>query len=424
MSGHLAFFGDEDINVAPLLHLGLYGVQHRGQINSGLTVINGEVFNEIRGVGLVSDIYSDKEINKLVGNKGVAHVKYAFADEPLDDTVMPETYEYDKKLCSLSIDGNMIDRSFHQREFIKILNNLDTATEEIGKLKGAFSVIYMDAERMIVIRDPHGIKNISIGKYEDTFVASSETCVFDIVGAEFIKDLEPGEIAIFENGEMRSIFTPFRNSKNCIFEFVYISRQDSYIDGKSVYEARYNMGRRLAEEHPVNADIVIGSPDSGTIAALGYSHESGIQYREGILKNRYVGRTFILPDQKMREKSVKIKMNPLRINLEGKRVVLVDDSIVRGTTIKKTVEMLRNAGATEVHVRVACPPVTTSCNLCVDTPDERYLIGANLSVEETRKEINADSLGYLSLDALIRCCSKDGNLFCKNCFDGNYPIEV
>lgn len=424
MSGHLAFFGNEDINVAPLLHLGLYGLQHRGQINSGLTVINKEVLNDIRGVGLVSDIYSDKEVNKLVGNKGIAHVKYAFADEPLDDTVMPETYEYDKKLCSLSIDGNLIDKSIHQREFIKILNNPETAPDEISNIKGAYSVIYMDSDRMIAIRDPWGIKNLSIGMYEDTYVVSSETCVFDSIGAEYIRDVEPGEIVIFDEDGMRSVYTTFRTCKNCIFEFVYISRQDSYIDGKSVYEARYNMGRKLAEQHPVNADIVIGSPDSGTIASLGYSHESGIRYSEGILKNRYVGRTFILPDQKMREKSVKIKMNPLKTNLEGKRVILVDDSIVRGTTIRKTVEMLRNAGAVEVHVRIACPPVTTSCNLCVDTPDERYLVGANLTVEETMKEINADSLAYLSLDSLVRCCGKDNEMFCKNCFDGNYPIEV
>lgn len=280
----------------------------------------------------------------------------------------------------------------------------------------------MDEDKLTVVRDPWGIKSFFLGKYNDSYVVASETCAIDAIGAEYLRDIAPGEIVTINKYGLNSKFVERRDEKSCIFEFVYLSRQDSYINGKSIYDARSNMGRRLAEESPVNGDVVIGAPDSGTIAALGFSHESGIQYREGILKNRYVGRTFILPDQRMRDKSVKIKLNPLKKNLKGKRVILVDDSIVRGTTIKSTVAMIKDAGATEVHVRIACPPVTTSCDLCVDTPSEDKLIGANHTVEETREIIGADSLAYLSLDGLVYACS--GNGFCKNCFDGKYPIEV
>lgn len=421
MSGHIGIFSKENINVAPLLHWSLYALQHRGEVGSGMAVFTGDDVKEIRGNGLVSDIYNEDEINSIVGNKGAAHVKYAFQDETTEDVLLPEVFNINDKKRILSIDGNFLEKSLCRSDLMDMIIS-ENITEHINKLYGAYSIIYMDEDKMIVIRDPWGIKSMVIGKYDNSFVVASETAAIDSIGAEFIRDIAPGEIVIIDKEGLKSKFVENRYERNCIFEFVYISRQDSYINGKSVYETRYNLGRKLAEESPVNADVVIDAPDSGTIAALGYSHESGIQYKEGILKNRYVGRTFILPDQKMREKSVKIKMNPLKRNLDGKRVILVDDSIVRGTTIKNTVKMLRDAGAIEIHVRIACPPVVKSCDLCVDTPSEDNLIGANMTVEETCKEIGADSLAYLSLDSLVNACG--GNRYCKHCFDGNYPIEV
>lgn len=422
MSGHIGIFGNENINVAPLLHWSLYALQHRGEVGSGLVVIDDSKISQLRGQGLVSDIYDEEEVNSIVGNKGAAHVKYAFEDEEEGKAYLPEVFPCKDSEALLSIDGNFLEKALSRKHIADFLCDEEDLPKKIKNLKGAYSIIHINKDRMIAIRDPWGIKTLVIGKYDNSYVVASETAAIDSIGAEYVRDLEPGEIVTFTKDGMKSEFADHRDEQACIFEFVYIARQDSYIEGKSVYEARYNMGRRLAEEAPVNGDLVIGAPDSGTIAALGYSHESRIPYKEGILKNRYVGRSFILPDQRMREKAVKIKMNPLRKNLEGKRVILVDDSIVRGTTIKSTVKMLRDAGAIEVHVRIACPPVKHSCDLCVDTPDEKYLIGANLSVEETRKEIGADSLAYLSLDSLINVCG--GNKFCKHCFDGKYPIEV
>ena len=422
MSGHIGIFGNEDINVAPLLHWSLYALQHRGEVGSGLVVVDDDNISQLRGPGLVSDIYKEEEINSLKGNKGAAHVRYAFEDDDINAPFLPEVFPCEDSQALLSIDGNFLEKALSRKHIADFLCNEKDLPEKIKNLKGAYSIIHINKDRMIAIRDPWGIKNLVLGKYDNSYVVASETAAIDSIGAEFLRDILPGEIVTIDKDGLRSQFTGERQEKNCIFEYVYIARQDSYIEGKSVYEARYNMGRRLAEEEPVNGDLVIGAPDSGTIAALGYSHESRIPYKEGILKNRYVGRSFILPDQRMREKAVKIKMNPLKKNLDGKRVILVDDSIVRGTTIKSTVKMLRDAGAIEVHVRIACPPVKHSCDLCVDTPDEKYLIGANLSVEETCKEICADSLAYLSLDSLVSVCG--GNRFCKHCFDGKYPIEV
>jgi amidophosphoribosyltransferase len=423
LSGHIAIFGEDDINVAPLLHWGLYALQHRGEVGSGLVALdeNGK-FSKLRGNGLVSEVYDEERINSIPGNKGAAHCKYAFASESKEKALLPEVFKYEGKETALSIDGNFLEKSINREDFIPWFNDLESLPERINNLHGAYSIIYIDQDKMVVVRDPWGIKSFFIGKYNNSYVVASETCAIDAVGGEYLRDLAPGEIVIIDKNGMQSKFVERRDEKTCIFEFVYLSRQDSNINGKSVYEARYNMGRRLADESPVNADVVIDAPDSGTIAALGFSHESGIQYREGILKNRYVGRTFILPDERMREKSVQIKHNPLKKNLKGKRVILVDDSIVRGTTIKNTVKMLKDAGAIEVHVRIACPPVTTSCDLCVDTPSKDKLIGANYTVEETRDIIGADSLAYLSLEGLTYICG--GDIFCKNCFDGKYPIEV
>ncbi len=422
MSGHIGIYSNNEISIAPLLYFGLYALQHRGEVGSGMAVLNeGNVFEQ-RGPGLVSDIYNEESLNDIKGNVGCAHVKYAFSDETEEKVLLPEVFETNGKLGLLSIDGNFLEKTFCRRDLVNVLVEEESLPDKINYLYGAYSIIYIEEDKMIGIRDPWGIKSLILGKLEDSYILSSESAAIETIGGQYIRDLEPGEILFIKKGKVESFFVKERVEKNCIFEFVYISRQDSFINEKSVYEVRYNLGRRLAEQYPVNADVVIGAPDSGTIAALGYSHESRIQYKEGILKNRYIGRTFILPTQDLREKSVKIKLNPLKKNLQGKRVILVDDSIVRGTTIKNTVKMLKDAGAIEVHVRIACPPVIRSCDLCVDTPSEDHLIGANKTVEETRDYIGADSLAYLSLESLLSSCG--GNRFCKHCFDGKYPIEV
>lgn len=422
MSGHIGIFG-KDVNVTYELYWALYALQHRGEVASGIAVLDDEKSDLVSGLGLVGDIFSEEEINRLNGAKGVAHVKYAFHDDLDNLIVYPLIYDDLGYPEILSVDGSFIEKEVNQNDVIKIFRDSDNITKNLPSIKGAYSIVYLTPEKMVVARDPWGIKNMVIGRYGSNYVVASETCAIESIGAEILRELVAGEIVTIDENGLRSELTETRVEKNCIFEFVYTARQDSYINGLSVYESRYNMGRRLAEEAPVNADVVIGAPDSGTIAALGYSHESRIQYKEGILKNRYVGRTFTLPEQSMRERAVKIKLNPLRRNLDGKRVILVDDSIVRGTTIRNTVAMLRNAGAAEVHVRIAAPPVVYSCNLCVDTPSRDNLIGANKTIEETREIIGADSLAYLSIDSLIRCCGGQ-NIYCKHCFDGNYPINL
>lgn len=422
MSGHIGIYGSENVSVAPLLYISLYALQHRGEVGSGMSILNGKEYFEIKGKGLVSDIYKEEDISTLLGNKGLAHVKYAFSEEKEEKIFLPEVFETTNGKSILSIDGNFLEKTICRNDLVNNLEDESNLEKNIQNLKGAYSIIYLKEDFMIGIRDPWGIKGLVLGRVNNSYILASETSGIDSIGGEYIRDLEPGEILFIKDNEIVSKYTENRTEKSCIFDFVYTARQDSFINKKSVYEARYNLGRKLASEHPVNGDVVIGTPDSGTIAALGYSHESRIAYKEGILKNRYVGRTFILPEQSLREKSVKIKMNPLKINLEGKRVILVDDSIVRGTTIKNTVKMLKDANALEVHVRVACPPVLHSCDLCVDTPSEENLISANMTKEETKDYIGADSLEYLSMDGLLQ--SFGGEIFCRHCFDGNYPIEV
>ncbi len=261
MSGHLAIFGNEDINVAPLLHWGLYALQHRGEVGSGLAVLNEGDFDVIRGNGLVSEVYKEEAINSMQGNKGAAHVKYAFSDETKELVLLPEVFQYEGKPRMISIDGNFLEKSICREDFIPKFNDLDNIANEINHLYGAYSIIYMDEDKLIVVRDPWGIKSFFLGKYNDSFVVASETCAIDAIGAEYLRDIAPGEIVIIDKDGMRSKFVERRDEKACIFEFVYLSRQDSYIKGKSIYDCRYNMGRRLAEESPVNADVVIDAPD-------------------------------------------------------------------------------------------------------------------------------------------------------------------
>ncbi|NLY20761.1 MAG: amidophosphoribosyltransferase [Tissierellia bacterium] len=422
MSGNFAIFGNEKMDVSTIINVALYAIQHRGQICTGMTIFdyNNEI-RDIKGQGLVSTVYNDREVKLLEGNKGVGHVKYAFSDEAYDPNFMPYIYTVDGNDIVISIEGNVPESNISPRVFVDLIrSDKETMLKGIPEIKGAYSAIYMDEDKMVGIRDPWGIKPLSLGIFNGAYMLSSETCAFDSVGGEFIRDIEPGEIIFIEKDKIHSYKVDEHKKALCIFEFVYIARQDSYIENKSVYEARYNMGKELYKECPTDGDIVIGAPDSGTIASLGYARESGIPFEQGIVKNRYIGRTFIEPTQEMREQSVKIKLTPLKTNIEGKRIILVDDSIVRGTTIKRIIKMLKEAGAKEVHVRVSSPPIRYSCDLSVDTPNEKKLISHGRTVEETREYIGADSLYFISKDSLKRVC---GNLgFCTNCFDGNYPI--
>lgn len=292
-------------------------------------------------------------------------------------------------------------------------------------VRGAYALVITSGEKLIGVRDPNGIRPLCIGRTKEGYVLSSESCIFPLLPAEFIRDVEPGEMIIIEDRELKSIrYKKEERKAICAFEYVYLARPDSDIDGRSVYMARSQAGRMLANEHPVAADMVIAVPDSGTVAAIGYAEESGIPFGEGLIKNRYVGRTFIQPDQRMRELSVRLKLNVLKDNVRGKRIVMVDDSIVRGTTSGKIVKMLKDAGAREVHVRVCSPPVTHPCYFGIDTPDPDNLVAANYTVEEIRKLIGADSLGYLSVEGLLESVNLGGDNICTACFSGNYPIPL
>jgi amidophosphoribosyltransferase len=296
----------------------------------------------------------------------------------------------------------------------------------MNRIMGSYAIVIMTQKCLIGIRDPWGLRPLSIGKLYNSYILTSETCALDAVGAEFVRDVEPGEIVFIENGEIRSVKAiTDKPHRLCIFEHIYFARPDSYIDGASVYRARIEAGRTLAREHPVEADLVVGVPDSGLTAAIGYSRESGIPYGEALIKNRYVGRTFIQPNQKMREQSVNIKLNALKDEIEGKRIILIDDSIVRGTTTKKIVQMLKNAGAKEIHMRISSPPVKFPCYFGIDISSKKQLIAANHTIEEIRSMIGADSLGYLSVDGLVRTpVGAPENAFCTACFTGDYPMEV
>lgn len=421
MSGIFGIYGKEKLNASNLIHYGLYALQHRGQISCGIGTIDGEDVKVYNDNGLVSGVFAEETLNELKGSIGIGHIKYAFSYETATSEVMPLLFE-DKKLSSIiALDGNILGKNFKMEKVVESLRNLDGINAELKKIIGAFSIVYMDREKMIAHRDRWGIKPLCLGKIGESYIVSSESCALDASGAEFIRDFEPGDTVIVDNDGYRILNMGDMERKLCLFESVYIARPDSYMNFKSVYMQRYDMGKLLFKECPTEGDVVIGAPDSGLISAIGYSDESKISYELGIIKNRYVGRTFISQNQTEREKGVRIKLNPIKSVIEGKELILVDDSIVRGTTMKRTVKMLKDAGAKKVHVRVSSPPVTKPCNLSIDTPNEDHLIGHGRSVEEIRKIIGADSLYYLSLEALIKASGNYG--YCTNCFNGVYPIK-
>lgn len=431
-------------------YMALYALQHRGQQSCGIAVNDDGVIRSYRDLGLVPDIFTQDVLNKLgSGRIAIGHVLYG-AKNPARADAQPLVVRHIKGTMSLAHNGSLVNAQelreklelngaiFHSNSDAELIshviiherlhtNSIEEAIEKsMDEIKGAYSLIIMSPQKLIAARDPNGFRPLAMGRMGDDIVFASESCAFDSIGAKFIRDLRPGEIVVADKNGVRSIETHCGNKGNiCVFEYVYTARPDSVIEGESVHMARKRAGAFLAQEHPVDADIVIGSPDSGLDAALGYAEESGIPYGVGFIKNRYIGRTFILPTQKERERAVHIKLNVLKASVEGKRVVLVDDSIVRGTTSVQITKMLREAGAKEVHIRISSPPFVNPCYFGTDIDSKDKLIACRMTLEEIREMLDADSLGYLSVEHAAQIAKvTTGCGFCMGCFTGEYPIEV
>lgn len=443
--GVFGVFGHPE--AANLAYLGLYALQHRGQEGAGIVSTDGRAMYQERGLGLVSDIFNAERIKSLKGKCAIGHNRYSTtgASQMLRN-VQPLLVNYALGSMAIAHNGNITNYGirkdeleaygsiFHTTSDSELITHLVAQSKEgtltarlvdaLTRVEGAYSLIFLTEKEMIGVRDPHGFRPLCLGKLDDAYVLSSETCALDLIEAEFIRDLEPGEVLVINEDGLES-FKPFPHARQscCIFEYIYFSRPDSYIFGENVNYIRKSFGRQLAKYNPVDADLVVPVPDSGVPAALGYAEESGIPFDVALIRNHYVGRTFIEPQQSIRHFGVKIKLNPVRKLLQGKRVVLVDDSIVRGTTSRKLVKMVRAAGAKEVHMRISSPPTTHPCFYGIDTPTRQELIASSHTVDEIRRYITADSLAYLTIDSLLEVIPESMGKFCLACFDGDYPVE-
>ncbi len=431
-----------------LTYLGLYALQHRGQESAGIVSSDGTRLRLEKGMGLVNDIFMDGRLEKLGGDRAIGHVRYSTAGDTVSENAQPILIDCHRGPIALGHNGNLVNAAVLRQELeaagsifqsssdTEVLLHLyarshrerleDAIAASLTKVMGAFSLLFLTPETLIAARDPWGFRPLVLGKLEGSWIVCSETCALDLIDAEYVRDVEPGELILVDHAGLRS-FRPFPPEpvRQCVFEHVYFARPDSAVFGRNVLQSRLLLGRQLAREQPADADVVVPVPDSGMGAALGYAQESGLPVEWGLIRNHYVGRTFIEPKQAIRSFGVKIKLNPVRPVLEGKRVVLVDDSIVRGTTSRKIVRMVKTAGAREVHVRISCPPTTGPCHYGIDTPLKSELIASNHSLEEIRQYIEADSLGYLSHDGLLRCVGDaDGERHCTACFSGRYPVAV
>ncbi|MDD5126615.1 MAG: amidophosphoribosyltransferase [Dehalococcoidales bacterium] len=433
-------------DVARLTFFGLFALQHRGQESSGIATADGKKINLFAGMGRVSSVFSEESLSRLTGHIAIGHNRYSTAGSSRISNAQPIVVGADDNAIAIAHNGNIINARYLREELsgqgyvfktttdTEVIANLILSSPEkdcVGKIQyamrriqGAYSLVLMTKDRLFAVRDPFGVRPLCLGKVDGGYVVSSESCALDHIGADFIREITHGEIvAIGTNGiESHRIESPRQGL--CIFEFIYFARPDSVINGRLLYPARQAMGATLAQEHPVAADIVMGVPDSATAAGIGYAHESGIPIAEGLIKNRYVGRTFIEPDQRLRDLGVKLKFNPLPQMLDGKRLVVVDDSIVRGTTTPSVVRILKKAGAKEIHMRICAPPIRYPCFFGVDMATRRELIAAQKSVEEIRQFIGADSLGYISIPGLIKSVGLPQDIFCLACFTGDYPIPV
>lgn len=447
--GVFGIYDRSSLTIAPLVYYGLFALQHRGQESCGIAINDDGFIHCHKAMGLVSEVFKTEVLKKLTGTIAIGHVRYSTTGGSVYENAQPLVTQYAKGTLSIAHNGNLTntvklrgeleeDGAIFQttidseviayqlaKERVKT-HSIEEAVEATMKvIEGAYALLVMSPRKLIAARDPYGFKPLCIGKLENSYIFASETCALDAVGAEFVRDVEPGEIVVCDADGIRSIRSLCTGKcSKCIFEYIYFARPDSYIDGVSVYEARLEAGRLLARQYPVDADVVIGVPASGLDAASGYSLESGIPEVRGFVKNNYVGRTFIKPEQSQRLEAVSIKLNPVRSSVAGKRVVMIDDSIVRGTTIAKLVNMLKACGAVEVHVRISAPPFLFPCYYGTDVPSGDRLIACQHSIEEIRCMIGADSLGYLRADSLGSMISEPGHKFCDACFTGIYPNAV
>lgn len=450
--GVFGIFCPSKQDVAKEVYYGLYALQHRGQEACGIVVNDDGVLTSHKDNGLVNDVFSFEQLQKLgMGNMALGHVRYGTTGGRGRENAQPIVVNHIKGSMAVSHNGNLVNsytlRSeleeqglvFHTTSDTEVISYViikeriacgsieEAVNKAMYKIKGAYSLCIMSPAKMIAVRDEHGFRPLCYGKKSDgSYVIASETCALDAVGAEFVREVEPGEIVVFSSEGVTSIRDHCNKAKQsfCIFEYIYFARPDSIINGCCVHNARVESGKFLARQYPVDADVVIGAPDSGIDAALGYAAQSGIPYDTGFLKNKYIGRTFIAPGQKTREDRVRIKLNAIKPVVDGKRVVLIDDSIVRGTTCARTVKLLRDAGATEVHMRIAAPPFTNPCYYGTDIPDREYLIANQHTVDEIAEIIGVDSLGYLTLEyCKDMACGKEMG-FCMACFDGNYSTDT
>ncbi|MBF2067862.1 MAG: amidophosphoribosyltransferase [Calothrix sp. C42_A2020_038] len=439
-------------DVAKLTYFGLYALQHRGQESAGIATFEGDRVHLYKDMGLVSQVFNESILSELLGTIGVGHTRYSTTGSSRKVNAQPAVAETRLGNLALAHNGNLVNTVQLRDELIRDNINLVTTTDSemiayaiaqeidsgldwldgaikaFHRCQGAFSLVIGTPVGIMGVRDPHGIRPLVIGTIGENpvrYVLASETCGLDIIGADYLRDVEPGEVVwITEAGLASYHWSQQPRTKLCVFEMIYFARPDSVMHNETLYSYRMRLGRRLAQESPVDADIVFGVPDSGIPAAIGYSQESGVKYAEGLIKNRYVGRTFIQPTQAMRESGIKMKLNPLKDVLVGKRIIIIDDSIVRGTTSRKLVKALRDAGAIEVHMRISSPPVTHPCFYGIDTDSQDQLIAARLSVEEIAKQLEVDSLAYLSWKGMLEETQEDTNNFCSACFTGNYPIPI
>ena len=450
--GIFGVYSSKNYEIASDVYYGLFALQHRGQESCGIVVNDDGLFNFYKDIGLVNDVFNQDILTKLgEGSIAIGHVRYGTTGSTDRENAQPLVVNHVKGRMALAHNGNITNSLelrtelelngsiFHTTSDTEVISYLITkerlskgsieeaVSSAVNKIKGAYSFVLMSPAKLIAVRDRHGFRPVCFGKTDDgTYVVASESCALDAVNAKFIRDLEPGEIIVFSKDGVKSI-TEHCNKvarSSCVFEYIYFSRPDSVIDGCTVSTARIRAGEFLARTHPVEADVVIGCPDSGIDSAIGYSRESGIPFMTGFIKNKYIGRTFISPTQKMRENQVRIKLNPVKEVVNGKRVVLVDDSIVRGTTSRRVVRLLLDAGAKEVHLRISSPPFLNPCFYGTDIDSKENLIACKYSVEEIAKFIGANTLGYLTLEQVKMLTGKYCDGFCTACFDGNYPTEV
>jgi amidophosphoribosyltransferase len=440
--GVIGIYGHPD--AANLTYLGLYALQHRGQESAGIVSADGKVLYCQKEMGLVADIFTEERIKKLPGHAAIGHNRYSTTGDSISINIQPILVNFALGGLAVAHNGNLVNAALLKAELeaygsifqstmdsevvIHLIAQSRMATlqerivDALQHLQGSYSLLLLDEDQLIGVRDPRGFRPLVLGQVGDGYVLASETCALDLIEATYLREIEPGEMVIISRKGIESRF-PFKqvNPSHCIFEFIYFARPDSMVFGQNVYTIRKEFGRQLARETGVPADVVIPVPDSGVPAALGYAEESGIPFGLGLIRNHYVGRTFIEPRQSIRHFGVKIKLNPVKDVLKGKRVVVVDDSIVRGTTSKKIIKMIRNAGAAEIHMRISSPPTTHPCYYGIDTPTRQELIASSHSIEEIRKYITADSLGYIGMDGIKKVVDRPMN-YCAACFCGEYPV--